>query len=177
MVVVRVAVVVVSVVMMLVVVVGVIATPGQMRLSGAAAASRVLTVLMLTPHTTAVLCCSIHALRSDVFSHVGKGASSSSIPKHRLAYRIEWLSLAALLDDGTASARRGLVASTKIQYKRHVPISQYPTTALQLLTTQSNSTAVFPVLEHEYLAFRVLPRSPFSRTVGGLCRLWIEVPA
>lgn len=83
--VVRVAVVVVTVVMILVMVVGVIATPGQMRLSGAAAASRVQRVLVMTPYNTAVLGCSIHALRSDVFSHVGKGASSSSIPKHRLA--------------------------------------------------------------------------------------------
>ena len=79
--VVRVAVVMVSVV----VVVRVIATPGKMRLSGAAAASRVRTVLVLTPHNTPVLGCSIHGMRVDVFSHVGKGASSSSIPKHRLA--------------------------------------------------------------------------------------------
>ena len=77
--VVRVAVVMVSVV----VVVRVIATPGKMRLSGAAAASRVRTVLVLTPHNTPVLGCSIHGMRIDVFSHVGKGASSSSIPKHR----------------------------------------------------------------------------------------------
>ena len=72
--------VVVSVVMM---VVGVVATPGMMRLSGAAAASRVQTVLMMTPHNTPVVGCSIHGMRIDVFSHVGKGASSSSIPKHR----------------------------------------------------------------------------------------------
>ena len=71
------------VVVVVVMVVGVIATPGKMRLSGAAAASRVQTVLVRTPYNTAVLGCSIHALRSDVFSHVGKGASSSSIPKHR----------------------------------------------------------------------------------------------
>lgn len=75
--------VVVSVVMM--VVVGVIATPGKMRLSGAAAASRVRTVLVLTPHNSVVVGCSIHGVRIDVFSHVGKSASSSSIPKHRLA--------------------------------------------------------------------------------------------
>lgn len=55
-------VVVVSVVMMVVMVVGVIATPGKMRLSGAAAASRVQTVLVLTPHNTPVLGCSIHGM-------------------------------------------------------------------------------------------------------------------
>ena len=83
--VVRVAVVMVSVVVVVVVVVRVIATPGKMRLSGAAAASRVQTVLMMTPHNTPVVGCSIHGMRIDVFSHVGKSASSSSIPKHRLA--------------------------------------------------------------------------------------------
>lgn len=72
----------VVVVVVVVMVVGVIATPGKMRLSGAAAASRVRTVLVLTPHNTPVLGCSIHGMRIDVFSHVGKGASSSSIPKH-----------------------------------------------------------------------------------------------
>lgn len=87
--VVRVAVVVISVVvmMMVVIVVGVIATPGKMRLPGAAAASRVRTVLVLTPHNSAVLRRGVHGVRIDVFSHVGEGASSSSssIPKHRLA--------------------------------------------------------------------------------------------
>ena len=77
--------VVVSVVVVMVTVVGVIATPGMMRLSGAAAASRVRTVLVLTPYSTAVIRCSIDALRFDVFGHGEKRASSSSIPKHRLA--------------------------------------------------------------------------------------------
>lgn len=106
--------VVVSVVMM---VVGVVATPGMMRLSGAAAASRVQTVLVLAPHSTLVLRCSIPAMQFDVFSHVGNPQGAAACPSISSRRRIEWLSLAGLLDDGTASARRGLVASTKIQYR------------------------------------------------------------
>lgn len=168
---VRVAVVVVSVVVMMVTVVGVIATPGVTRLSGAAAASRGRTVLVLAPHNTLVLRCSIPAMRFEVFSHVGRpqgAAAHPSIGSRRGLSGSRWLpfSMTEQPARDADSGRKHKDSTQKARPNQSVPNHQ---TAVAKNAKESNCNFSCP-RPRIARALNLASQPCVSRPVDGLCR-------